>query len=94
MAAKAYRLLRAIMTTAVEEGTILPCNPCRVRGAGEEHASERPVLTITQVFDLAEPSDVVEGVGRRELGRIAHGLADDVDTATARRSSTALISTR
>ena len=38
MAAKAYRLLRAILTTAVEEDKILPRNPCRVRGAGSEHA--------------------------------------------------------
>ena len=62
MAAKAYRLLRAILTTAVEEDKILPRNPCRVRGAGEEHAPERPVLTVTQVFDLAER------VGRRPVG--------------------------
>jgi len=64
MAAKAYRLLRAIMTTAVEEDKILPRNPCRVRGAGEEHAAERPVLTVAQVFDLAER------VGRRPVGNV------------------------
>ena len=63
-AAKTYRLLRAIMTTAVEEDKILPRNPCRVRGAGEEHAEERPVLTVDQVFDLAEL------VGRRPAGNI------------------------
>ena len=34
MAAKAYRLLRAVLTTAVEEDKILPHNPCRVRGRG------------------------------------------------------------
>jgi integrase len=64
MAAKAYRLLRAILTTAVEEDKILPRNPCRVRGAGEEHAPERPVLTVSQVFDLAEL------IGRRPVGNI------------------------
>lgn len=64
MAAKAYRLLRAILMTAVEEDKILPRNPCRVRGAGEEHAPERPVLTVDQVFDLAEL------VGRRPVGNI------------------------
>jgi integrase len=64
MAAKAYRLLRAILTTAVEEDKILPRNPCRVRGAGEEHAAERPVLTVAQVFELAER------VGRRPIGNI------------------------
>ena len=49
MAAKAYRLLRSILTTAVEEDKILARNPCRVRGAGTERAPERPVLTVAQV---------------------------------------------
>ena len=64
MAAKAYRLLRAVLTTAVEEDKILPHNPCRIRGAGEEHAPERPVLTVTQVFDLAER------IGRHPVGNV------------------------
>lgn len=51
--AKAYRLLRAIMNTAVDEDKILQRNPCRVRGADRENPAERPVLTIAQVFDLA-----------------------------------------
>ena len=34
------------------------------RGAGEEHAPERPVLTVDQVFDLAER------VGRRPVGNV------------------------
>jgi integrase len=53
MAAKAYRLLRAILMTAVDDG-ILTRNPCRITGAGSEPTPERPVLTVTQVFDLAE----------------------------------------
>jgi integrase len=64
MAAKAYRLLRAVLATAVEEDKILPRNPCRIRGAGEEHAAERPVLTVAQVFELADR------VGRRPIGNI------------------------
>ncbi len=64
MAAKAYRLLRAVLTTAVEEDKILPRNPCRVRGSGEEYAAERPVLTVAQVFELAER------LGRRPIGNI------------------------
>lgn len=63
-AAKAYRLLRAVLMTAVEEDKILPRNPCRIRGAGSEQALERPVLTVAQVFDLADL------VGRRPLGNI------------------------
>jgi integrase len=62
--AKAYRLLRAILMTAVEDDKILPRNPCRIRGAGTEDASERPVLTVAQVFELAEQ------VGRRPIGNI------------------------
>ena len=64
MAAKAYRLLRAVLTTAVVEDKILPHNPCRVRGTGEEDAPERPVLTVAQVFDLAER------IGRRPIGDV------------------------
>jgi integrase len=54
MAAKAYRLLRAVLNTAVEEDRIIPRNPCRVRGADREVASERPVLSVAQVFELAD----------------------------------------
>jgi integrase len=64
MAAKAYRLLRAILTTAVEDDKILARNPCRIRGAGTEHAAERPVLTVAQVFELADL------VGRRPVGNV------------------------
>jgi hypothetical protein len=64
MVAKSYRLLRAVLATAAEEDKILPRNPCRIRGAGEEHAAERPVLNVGQVFDLADR------VGRRPVGNI------------------------
>ncbi|HEY2640251.1 MAG TPA: site-specific integrase, partial [Streptosporangiaceae bacterium] len=40
-AAKAYRLLKAILATAVEDGLIRR-NPCRVKGAGNEQSPERP----------------------------------------------------
>jgi len=64
MTAKAYRLLRAILTTAVDEDKLLPSNPCRVKGAGGEHAPERPVLTVAQVFTLADR------IGVRPIGNI------------------------
>lgn len=64
VAAKAYRLLRAVLMTAVEDDGMLPRNPCRIRGAGDEKAPERPVLTVAQVFELAER------VGRRPVGNI------------------------
>ena len=40
--AKAYRLLKAIMYTAVDDG-LIKRNPCRIDGAGQEHSPERPV---------------------------------------------------
>lgn len=52
-AAKAYRLLRAIMNTAVDDGRIRR-NPCRLKGADVEPTSERPVATVPQVYALAE----------------------------------------
>jgi len=63
-AAKAYRFLRAVLMTAAEEDKILPRNPCRIRGAGDEDAPERPVLSVAQVFELADC------VGRRPVGNI------------------------
>src|SRR5262245_16231285 len=54
MAAKAYRLLRAVLTTAVTEDRILGSNPCRVKGADAEKPAERPILTEVQVFELAD----------------------------------------
>jgi Phage integrase, N-terminal SAM-like domain len=63
-AAKAYRFLRAVLMTAAEEDKILARNPCRVRGAGDEDTAERPVLTVAQVFELAE------WVGRHPVGNI------------------------
>ncbi|MGK5737614.1 hypothetical protein [Micromonospora sp. URMC 103] len=54
MAAKAYRLLRAVLMTAVKEDEILSRNPCRIPGADQEKSAKRPVLTLAQVFKLAE----------------------------------------
>jgi integrase len=51
--AKAYRLLRAMLTTAVIDEVILR-NPCQVAGAGIERAPERPVATVAQVDALAD----------------------------------------
>lgn len=51
--AKAYRLLKSIMATAADDGLIRR-NPCRVRGAGSEKSPERPVLSVAQVYALAD----------------------------------------
>jgi len=52
-AAKCYRLLRSICTSAVAEEEI-PRNPCAIPGAGQESSPERPVATMPQVLALAE----------------------------------------
>jgi integrase len=54
--AKAYRLLKAILNTAVDDGLIRR-NPCRIKGAGQEKSPERPVLTVSQVYALADTID-------------------------------------
>jgi integrase len=54
--AKAYRLLKAIMNTAMDDGLIRR-NPCRIKGAGTETSPERPVLTVAQVYALADAID-------------------------------------
>ena len=51
--AKAYRLLRTIMATAVED-ELISRNPCLVKGASVEHHEERPVATVAQVAALAD----------------------------------------
>ncbi len=51
--AKAYRLLHAIFATATADELIVK-NPCVLRGAGIERAAERDVITIAQVWQLAD----------------------------------------
>lgn len=55
-AAKAYRVLRAVMATAESDG-LLRLNPCRIRGAGQEHHDERPMTPTAVVCELAEAVD-------------------------------------
>ncbi|MDW3845072.1 site-specific integrase [Micromonospora sp. BRA006-A] len=57
MTAKAYRLLRAVLNTAVDD-ELIRRNPCRIQGAGIERPTERPTATVAQVFQLA---DIVPG---------------------------------
>jgi hypothetical protein len=51
--AKAYRLLRTIMQTAVEDD-LVRVNPCQIKGAGVERSPERPVLSIEEVYAVVE----------------------------------------
>ncbi len=52
-AAKCYRLLHAILNTAMEDGHIA-ANPCSIRGAGAEKVAERKLPSLDQVFELAD----------------------------------------
>lgn len=54
--AKAYRVLRAVLYTAVDD-ELIRRNPCRVKGAGEDTAPERPILTIPEVYAVADAID-------------------------------------
>lgn len=51
--AKAYRLLKAILETAVDD-ELIRRNPCRIKGAGQEHAPERPTISVSQVYAVAD----------------------------------------
>ncbi|WP_322770684.1 site-specific integrase [Frankia sp. Cr1] len=48
-----YRLLRAILMTAVEDG-LIPKNPCRIKGAGTVRDAPRPEITIAQLWKLVD----------------------------------------
>jgi integrase len=54
--AKAYRLLRAILNTAVDDG-LIQRNPCRIKSAGVERTAERATLAIDQVYAIADAID-------------------------------------
>ena len=55
-AAKAYRLLRGMLRTAVDD-RLLAENPCRIPGAGNERASERPFVPPEVVLRFANAID-------------------------------------
>ena len=52
-AAKSYRVLRAVMSTAAAD-ELVARNPCQIRGAGIWDAPERPMLTTSMVLQLAD----------------------------------------
>ncbi|MEU3303368.1 tyrosine-type recombinase/integrase [Streptomyces sp. NPDC006678] len=50
---KAYQILRAMMSTAVDD-ELIRRNPCRVKGADRYDVPERPVLTVPEVYAVAD----------------------------------------
>jgi integrase len=84
-AAKAYRLLHAILATAVADELIAK-NPCIIEGAGLERAPERKMITVAQVWELADAVEAryrtlvlmaaFTGLRRGELFGLTRGRID------------------
>jgi integrase len=75
-AAKAYRLLRVIMNTAIEDERIIS-SPCKIRGAGVERSPERPFVDAEIVLQLADAIEhryralvLLAGFGGLRLGEL------------------------
>lgn len=75
-AAKAYRILKAILATAVED-QIIPRNPCAIRGAGQDPITDRQFVPAEVVFTLAGAADerlqamiLVAGFGGLRYGEL------------------------
>jgi integrase len=88
VAAKAYRLLRAVLMTAVNEDELIRKNPCRIPGADQEKTPERPVLIIAQVLALADAVPrpyraliLVATFGCLRWGEVSALERQDIDTA-------------
>jgi integrase len=73
-ATSAYRLLRAIFSTAVTD-ELIGRNPCRVRGAGTDRSHERVIPTVAQVEALmtAMPSQLRAAVVLAAWGTLRRG---------------------
>ena len=56
---QAYAVLRAVLNTAVADD-LLQRNPCRIKGAGQAHSPERPLLSMADVdaLNAAMPTEL------------------------------------
>jgi integrase len=89
LAAKSYRLLRAILNTAVDDDRI-GRNPCRIKGAGSEQTDERPMLPTVTVLALADAIEppfralvLVAGFGGLRTGEMLGLTRADIDLEQA-----------
>lgn len=89
-AAKSYRLVRAILNTAVDD-ELIARNPCRIRGGGAEHAGERRMIDAELVFRLADAITprlralvIVAGFVRLRTGELLGLRRCDVDVENGR----------
>ena len=74
VARSAYRVLRAIFNTAIQDDLIIK-NPCRVKGAGTDRSAERTVPTVEQVamLTLAMPEQYRAAVVFAAWGTLRRG---------------------
>ena len=89
-AAKAYRLLRVILNTAVEDERLVS-NPCKVRGAGVERSPERPFVDADVVLAISEAIEdryramvLLAGFGGLRLGELLGLRRCDVSVESGR----------
>jgi integrase len=85
-AAKSYRVLSAILNTAVTDERI-GRNPCRIKGGGSENRTERPMPTTAEVLALVDAMParyrlviVLAGLGGLRMGEVLGLRLADVDT--------------
>ncbi|MFR9755522.1 tyrosine-type recombinase/integrase [Streptomyces sp. TR06-5] len=93
---KAYQIMRAILNTAVDD-ELIRRNPCRIKGADRYDVPERPVLTVEEVYAVAEAMApryrllvLLAAFTGLRFGELASLRCRDVDTdvaaVTVRRS--------
>ncbi|CAA9250220.1 MAG: Phage integrase, site-specific tyrosine recombinase [uncultured Acidimicrobiales bacterium] len=85
VAARAYRVLAAIYATALEDGKV-QATPCTIKGGGQEHTAERPLLSPAQVLDVADRIEpryravvLLAGLGGLRLGELLYLQRQHVD---------------
>ncbi|MET7764903.1 tyrosine-type recombinase/integrase [Streptomyces sp. NPDC005393] len=86
---KTYQILRAILNTAVDD-ELIRRNPCRIKGADQYDVPERPVLTVAEVFAVADAITpryrllvVLAAFTGLRFGELAALRRRDVDTDNA-----------
>ena len=88
--AHAYRLLKAVMNTALED-ELIPSNACRIKGASTYRHAERPTLGIDEIEELGRQVPVrytatvylLAWAGIR-LGEVAELRCKDIDLKHSR----------
>lgn len=83
---KAYQILRAILNTVDDE--LIRRNPCRIKGADTYDVPERPVLTVAEVYAVADAIApryrllvLLAAFTSLRFGELASLRRRDVDTA-------------